>query len=269
MSTRGIRLVLLLALAFAATGCAFTKPTLTFKNARATDIDLEGANLQITFALKNPNPIAVNLASVSYKLEVEGRQVISGKPPNGLHVPATGVADLTFPTRVRFQDIAPVLSTFLTRDSASYRASGTVGIQTPLGVIELPLSHQGTFPVPKMPQVAFQQPRIQGLSFDGARIVFPLQITNRNPFPLPLGGMSATFAVGGANVGTVQAVTPASLAGNQAQVVEIPVQVSFLQAGMAVANAIRSGQAHVKLDAALKSGNASLPISLSENLRFK
>lgn len=263
------RLALAAALALLVPGCAFVKPTLDFKSARATNIDLEGANLELTFALRNPNPLGFNLDSIRYDLEVEGRPVVSGKPPNGLAVKPQGVSDLVFPTRVRFQDIAPVLTTFLTKDRARYRASGAVGIRTPIGPIELPLSYQGSFPVPKLPDVTFQPPRIQSLTIQGARIVFPIQIANKNEFPLPLGGLSANLAIAGASVGTVQAVTPPSLAASQAHVLEIPLDVNFWQVGWAVAQAIQSRSANVRLSGALRSGAASLPIEMSENLTFR
>jgi hypothetical protein len=55
---------------------------------------------------------------------------------------------------VKFADVAPVLETFLTKDKASYRAEGSIGLKTPLGVIPIPLKQEGTFPIPKLPQVA-------------------------------------------------------------------------------------------------------------------
>lgn len=266
---RRLRPAALLLLALAASGCAVTRPTLSFKNARVADVDLEGTTLQLTFALKNPNPIALSLATAAYDLEVEGRKVVSGRPPNGLRMAANGTTDLSFPARIRFQDIVPALQTFLTKDKAAYRASGKVGIQTPIGVVELPLSYAGSFPVPKVPKVSFQAPRIQGLSLQGARVVFPLQVKNGNAFALPLGGLSASFTVAGARIGSAQAALPARLAAGGEQVVELPVDVNFLQVGFGVMNALKSRQAPVKLEGALKSGNASVPISLQETLRFR
>ena len=46
-------------------------------------------------------------------------------------------------------------------------------------------------------------------------------------------------------------------------------EVNFLQVGFGVMNALKSRQAPVKLEGALKSGNASVPISLQETLRFR
>ncbi len=269
MDIQPSRIVVAFALALLSTGCAFTKPTLSLKDARATEVDLEGATVQLTFALKNPNPIGFKLDSVRYKLEVEGSHVVSGQPPEGLFVPAQGSSDLVFPARFKFLEIVPTLDALLRKDKASYRASGAVGIRTPIGMLELPLSHEGSFEVPKLPAFTFQPPRLQSVSLQGARIVFPLHVQNKNSFPLPLGGISASFTIAGQSVGTVQTATPQYLAGSKGQVLEIPLDVNFLQAGFAVASAIQNRSAQVQLKGALKSGKASIPINLNERLSFK
>ncbi|MGC4117646.1 MAG: LEA type 2 family protein [Myxococcales bacterium] len=263
------RILLLVTLALLATGCGFTKPTLRLKDARATEVDLEGATVQLTFALKNPNPIGFKLDAIRYKLEVEGRHVVSGQPPEGLFVAAQGSSDLVFPAHFKFLEIVPTIDALLKKDKASYKASGAVGIRTPIGMLELPLSYEGSFEVPKMPAFTFQPPKVQSISFQGARIVFPVHIQNKNTFPLPLGGVSASFTIAGQSVGTVQTATPKYLAGSQGQVLEIPLDVNFLQAGFAVASAIQNRSAQVQLKGALKSGAMSIPIDLNERLNFK
>lgn len=263
-----VRLAAIAGLALSVTGCGFTKPSVAFKDARLSEVDLEGATLMIDFALKNPNPIALDLATIAYQLEVEGHPLVSGKPPNGLHVPARAETSLAFPARVRFQDVAPTVEAILAKDQASYRASGRVGIRTPIGVIELPLSHSGTFPVPKVPHLELGSPRIEGMSLRGARVVIPVQVTNRNPFALPLGGLSATLSIAGARVGTAQAALPARLAANEVHIVEIPLQVSFLECGTAVAHALSGGAARVKIEGALQSGSTSVPVKLEQELKF-
>jgi LEA14-like dessication related protein len=268
MHVRTIRLSLAI-LALCAIGCGFQKPTLRFKSASLAGTDLEGTTLNVVYGFNNPNPLGLDLAEVSYALEVEGHSVISGKPPNGLSLPSKAETDLVFPARVRFLDLAPALEALLTKDVVHYKVSGSVGIQTPIGVLRYPFSYENTFGVPKIPAFAFQSPRVQSLSFTGARLVFPIQLTNQNSFPLPLGGFSAAIAIAGTQVGTSNASLPATLSGGATHVVELPLDVNFLQTGMAIANAIRGGNANVKLDGALRSGAASVPIRLEQNLPFR
>lgn len=269
MRVRGMLAGLALVVAFGSTGCAFKRPTLRFKTVQVKDVDLEGTTLNVVYTLKNPNPIGMKLASVAYALEVEGHQVVAGRPPRGLAVRQKGYTDLVFPARVKFREIAPVVQTFLTKDQAQYRASGEIGIETPIGVLRFPLSYTNTFPVPKIPAFRFQTPVIQNISLTGARINFPIHITNKNPFPLPLNGFSAAFSIAGVRVGSANAALPKVFEANQAHVVQMPIQVDFMKVGMAVANAIRNKRARVSLDGSLVSGELSLPIKLSENLNFR
>lgn len=269
MLARPARLLPLAVLLASAAGCSFQKPTLRFKRAAVQQTDLEGTTLQLVYSFSNPNPLGLNVAEISYALEVEGHPVVSGKPPNGLNLRSNASTDLVFPARVRFADLAPVIEAFLTRDAARYKASGSVGIQTPIGVLRFPLSYENTFSVPKVPAFAFQSPRVQSLSFSGARIVFPLQVTNRNTFPLPVGGFSANIFISGSQVGTAEAQMPGLLAAGETRAVELPLEVNFMRTGVAIANAIRGGNAHVRLDGALRSGAASVPIRLEQNLSFR
>ncbi len=269
MPVRPLRLALLLSLFAAGSGCAFQKPSVRFKSASVAQTDLEGTTLKLVYAFHNPNPLGLDLAEVSYALEVEGHTVVSGKPPNGLNLASNASTDLVFPARVRFVDLAQVVETFLTKDVAHYKVSGSVGIQTPVGIIHFPLSYENSFAVPKVPAFAFQSPRVQNLSFAGARIVFPLQMTNHNSFPLPLGAFSANIAISGSEVGTSKAEMPTLLAAGETRTVELPLEVNFMRAGVGIANAIRGGNAHVKLDGALRSGATSVPIRLEQNLNFR
>src|SRR5439155_17477235 len=90
-------------------GMAIQTPTLTFKSASLADVSLTAATVNLAYQLDNPNPFGLTLASVDYAFFVEGRQVVAGRPPAGLTVPASGSAEIVLPANVRFMDIAPVL----------------------------------------------------------------------------------------------------------------------------------------------------------------
>src|SRR5437868_14142647 len=71
------------------------EPTLSFKDASLSDVTFAGATVNLTFTVENPNPVGISLAESDYKLSVAGKQLVAGKPPAGLHVPASGSAELT------------------------------------------------------------------------------------------------------------------------------------------------------------------------------
>jgi len=120
---------------------AFVKPTLTFKTARLSNLSLEALTLDTVWQLDNPNSVGISLARADYQLTVEGKQVVAGAPPSGLTIPANGSTELTFPASIKLTDIFPLAADLATKDFATYRVAGTVGIDTPIGVLDFPLSY--------------------------------------------------------------------------------------------------------------------------------
>jgi len=51
--------------------------------------------------------------------------------------------------------------------------------------------------------------------------------------------------------------------------VNVPLNVSFLQTGAAVAQAIRTGVAEVKIDAILNAAGASLPVKVAKTVELQ
>lgn len=265
-----------LAVALFGTGCAsllqmlrqvFQEPSLRFKSANVGDLTLTDATVNLTWELENPNPVGLSLASLSYGLFVEGNQVVAGAPPLGLTINPGGKSELVFPAKVRFQDLAPVITTFLQKDTASYRAEGTIGVQVGQQTFPLPLSYEGSFEVPKIPEVALKTPKITQITFTGATVEFPLSIKNLNSYGLPIGNLVGAISIAGSKVGTLSAqnlgLDPAGT-----REITLPLTIQFAQAG-AAALALRSGSATVAFDGSLTSGGGSIPLKFQQNLNFQ
>lgn len=243
---------------------AFQQPSFRFKNLGLDGISLAGLTLDTIWELNNPNSVGLSLASIEYALSVEEKQVISGAPPQGLQIAPRAASDLHFPANLRFQDLAAVIDTFLDKDFASYRASGAIGVNTPIGVIRLPLATEGQFEVPKVPLVQFGNPRVTNVTFAGATIEFPLSVTNRNTYALPISGVSGNVSLAGANIGTLSTGDLGSMEGKGLKNVTLPLNVNFLSAasaGMAIA---RGGNAQVGFNAQVQSGGVGLPIKVDQ-----
>jgi LEA14-like dessication related protein len=238
---------------------------LSFKEARLPQIDFQGAELDLVFLVNNPNAIGLDLTHASYNLEVEGHKVASGTPRNGLQIPARGTSEVTFPAKLQWNDIAPALEAVFAMDQVRYKASGELGI----GPVMLPLQHEGTFAAPKVPKLDVGAPQITSLSLTGARMALPLQIENVNGFPLPLGGILGTVDIAGSRVGRIALPEAAPVPANGHTTLNVPLNVSFLQTGAAVAQAIRTGVAEVKIDGILNAGNASIPVKVAKTVELR
>src|SRR3982751_4881434 len=88
---------------------ALERPSLSFKEARLPQIDFQGAELDLVFLVTNPNSMGLDLTRANYNLEVEGHKVAAGTPKNGLKIPGGGTAEIAFPAKIQWNEIAPAL----------------------------------------------------------------------------------------------------------------------------------------------------------------
>lgn len=246
---------------------AFVTPKLTFQRATLAGIDLDSATLNLEYLIENPNPVGIELVELQYALFVEGRQVVTGTPPSGLRIAANGQSTVVLPANLEFADLAPTLLTFLEKDTAKYRAEGSLGLSSPLGIVRLPLQKEGEFEVPKVPEVEFQAPRITQLSFASATIELPFTLKNRNTYPLPLGGLAGALSLSGATIGSINTGDLGLMAGKDGKKVTIPLTIQFMQAASA-AMAVRNGKGTIAFDGELISGASRVPLKFSQNVEF-
>jgi LEA14-like dessication related protein len=261
----------------ATTGCkellamlqtSFQQPAFNFKKMDLTDISLGGLNLDTIWGLDNPNQVGISLASIDYALFVEQKQVVAGAPKQGLEIAPGGSTDLHFPAGIKFADIAEVVNVFLTKDNASWKAEGGLGIQTPIGVVRLPIAKEGLFEVPKVPDVKFGNPKVSNLGLTGATIEFPMTVTNKNTYGLPVNGLAGNLNIGGSSIGTISTGNLGDMAGKGDKQVSLPLTVNFLTAGAALVKAISGGNSQLKFDAKLQSGAQEMPIQIDQLVSF-
>ena len=224
---------LLLVLAIGASACAwvqmaegaFKKPDVAYKSASLTDVSLSGATLNVVARVDNPNPVGLALADADYRLSIDGHPVAAGKPPEGLEIPANGNADVTLPASFKFADLGQAVATVLSKGSAGYKAEGSLGLKTPVGVVRVPLSHEGTFTLPAMPGIALGTPRVTSVAIDHATVELPVTLTAKGSLPVPLQALEAAVTIGGARIGEVSAKDLGTLEPGASRSVTLPLTV--------------------------------------------
>ncbi|HYG68055.1 MAG TPA: LEA type 2 family protein [Anaeromyxobacteraceae bacterium] len=248
---RKLTLAAVAAIPFLVAGCAtvrdlaaaaFEKPKLTFQSVSVQSFDLEGATLGFEYLLENPNSMGLKLARLGYALEVEGAHVVDGKFTQGLAIPARGAAPVTFPVHVKFKDVPGFVRLVTSaRDQIQYRLSGTAGVDTPIGVVELPLSHTSTLALPKLPSFALERVAVRSASLTDLALDVRVKVSNPNRFPIPPGSLDYALALAGTQVASGDAAALAKVAAGSAATVTLPVKVSLLGAGRAIYQAVQGG----------------------------
>ncbi len=270
MAMRKTLLAVLLPVALA--GCAglqdiartvLQQPKLTFRAASLEALDLEGATVGFQFDLENPNSFGVDLARVGWGIEVEGTRIASGDLPGGLAVPARGKAPVTFPVRVRFRDVPGIVSLLGGgRDQLAYRLSGAVGVRTPAGILDVPLSHSDVLKLPSLPRFGVEGLSVKSVSLSSIGLAVRLAVKNPNGFALPAGRLDYALAIGGSPVARAEGAGLAAVAGGSSQIVEIPVRIEVLSAGRAATDLARGAEVQVDLKGTAEIAGLPLPLDL-------
>lgn len=248
---------------------AIDPPQLTFKSVNVRAFDLEGVTLGFNFDVENRNSFGLKVARVTYGIEVEGTRVLTGDAPGGLALPSRQKVPLTFTSRVRFRDVPGIFSLFGKRDALQYRLAGSVGVDTPLGILDLPVSHEDTFALPRMPRFSLDGLAVRSFSFTRLGLDLKLRIANPNAFPLPAGKLDAALSLGTARVARVENRTLTAVRENGSSIVTIPIDLDLGEAGRSAQQLARGGAVPVGIKGEADVAGAKLPIELGTNLKVR
>ena len=142
-------------------------------------------------------------------------------------------------------------------------------MKTPVGVVRLPLSHQGTFELPDMPGIALGTPRLTNVAIDQATVELPVTLTAKGSYPVPLQALEAAVSVDGTRVGEVSAKDLGTLEPGTSRAVSLPLTIPFSGALQAAQAIMRGGTVPIALDGQLRSGPAPVPFALKTTAQFR
>jgi LEA14-like dessication related protein len=241
---------------------AFRPPTLAFKAVSVSALDFDGATLVFDYQLHNPNGFGLTLGGVEYWLQLEGRVVTRGSVQGGLKIPASGDAPVRFTARLPFAEVPRVLDLVAKGGQVAYTVGGQVSVETPLGALALPVEHAGHVDLPRLPAFRLDSATVKLASLSEVELTLTLLIDNQNPFPLPEGEFRYALALGDEVVATSEGESLAGVAPQSQGRVVIPVRLSLLGAGRALATVVRGGAAELRLTGQAKVGALPLPVDL-------
>ena len=249
-------------------GCGplFEKPRVRVRSVNVTSLSFAGVGFDVVFSVENPNVIGVDLAKLAYQLTVDGHPFAQGAGNHPLHVPPQGTGQLTLPVSFKFVDLTQALASLFTKKTVPFSIATRLGFGTPIGVIEIPLSHQGTLPVPQLPSISVGAAQVGSVSLSGATLSLTLHLRNNNTFALPLGPLRYALQINGAPL--LNATTqPTQLAPGGTLPLVISTHLDFLRLGMSVLRAVQSRSATIALDGTFDLKGYSMPVHLQTTLR--
>ena len=244
---------------------SLTPPTVTVERATVAALDVEGATVRLDLTLTNPNGVAFEVARAGWRLEVEEHEVSEGELPGGLAIPARGTVPFAATVRVKWADVTHLVERVRRQEQVAYRVSGTVGVATPVGLMDLAFKHAGTLPVPRLPTL-----RLTGASADFASLTeltlqLALEVENPNGFPLPGATLTFDLLVNGVAVASGKEATLAPLGAEGRASITLPLRVSLLGAGRA-AGTLGGGGGELRLRGIVRVAGLETPVDLKLHL---
>ena len=242
------------------------KPTVTLRRVDIKEVSFQGLSVDFVLAVANPNPIGVDLATLSYQITVDGHQFVAGSTSSAVHVPASGLGEVHVPLSINFAEITRSFEILFRKRNVAYTLATTLGFGTPIGVLQVPLSTSGTFPVPQLPDVHFQSAGVGNLGIGGADLAIVLGVRNTNAYAVPLGNVQYAVSLAGSPI--LSSGKPVgSVAPNATSPVAITAHLDFLSLGMGVFKAVQSRSAEIALDGQLDLGVYKMPLHLKTRLQ--
>jgi len=213
-------------------GCAtieqlVKKPEITFDSLAARDMSLLQGTFLFRFNVANPNPVGLHLGDILYDLDINGKRFVSSRLDQGVDLVAAGSSPLEIPVTINYLDFFGSLAKLVGSDTLDYRLSGSAAV----GPLHIPYRSSGKLDVPKLPDISVDSIKIDSLSLTGAALKMTLGLKNPNAFGLNMDGLEYTARLGDIELakGTARKIAP--LAAKQRSLMDIAVNLNFLEMG--------------------------------------
>jgi len=239
------------------------KPTAHVIGASIRGLSLENVVLLFDIEVQNPYAASLPLIDLGYSLASGGKKFLEGTVTPTGSIAAHGKQVLQVPATVPFSSLYTTLKGIKPGAIVPYTADFRIGVNVPaLGKVDVPLSKNGEFPVPAVPQVELSSLAVGKLGLDQITASAKLQVKNTNQFPLDLTRLGVSFALGGQEVGASKLSNPVSLPSGQATTLELPLSFSPRAAGIGLVNLLKGSQIAYKVSGSIDVNSRFGPLSL-------
>lgn len=223
-----------LAASFSA-GCASIgiRPEIQDVRARITSLDTQGVGLAVDVDVKNPYPLALKTPRFKYGMDVSQTPLFESAAETSVDLPAGKVGTATLPLHIRYADLWRLAASLRGAKEVGYRLHGAFLVNALGQSHELPLSHEGTFPVLHLPTFSVKSVDVDDLSLSSARVTVAAELQNPNVFDIDAREIGYTLRIGDVEVGRLTASTigtvPAGTGGRAQLTGDVTVRSALIQ----------------------------------------
>lgn len=218
------------------------EPTARVLSSRLVALTPTTARIDTQIEVNNPNLYAIALGALDYELSVNRSRLLTGEQDRSTHIAAGASQTISLPIDVVFSDVLDILGSVSQRDSLAYQIKAGMGFDIPVvGRVRVPVSADGEVPIPKLPQISVSGLKADRLSLTSADLTLTLAMENPNVFGLLIDQFAYEFALDNNAVASGSVQQRVRMDEKGQALIQVPITLSFLDAGMALYQAFLSG----------------------------
>ena len=210
-------------------------PEVDFVGAKLTGLSFDAADLLFDIKIRNPNSVGLKMAGFDYDFLINDNSFLKGDKRDTLRIAAVGDSVVQIPLSLSYVSIYQAFQSLRNQDVSNYQIKVGFSFELPvLGVVNIPVSKSGEFPLLKLPKVKLGALKLKNLSLTGADLLLSVQLENPNAFSMLLKGLQYQFEVGGRDWISGSAEKATQVAEKGQGVIEIPLSLNLLEMGTSV-----------------------------------
>lgn len=222
-------------------GANIKRPEVSFVDAKLSKLSFDTADFVFDLKIQNPNSVGVKLAGFDYDFMINNNSFIKGDQQKELEIKAQGEETIQFPLSLTFIDLYQTFQSLKDQGESSYLINFGFSFNLPvLGVVRVPVSKEGKFPLLKLPKISLETFKLKGINISGADLVLTLRLKNPNIFSMILENMQYKLDVNGSKWVSGNMASNVQVKENDESLVEIPISLNFLEVGRSVYQLVNS-----------------------------
>ena len=232
--------ILLIIVVFSFQSCAqlselsnVSKPQVSVADMNITGLSLSSVELAADIEITNPNAIAIDLSSYNYTFKINELTFLSGMEDQNTTINARESSMVKLPLEIAYSELIQTIESLRNQNTSDFNFEAAFGFTLPVfGEIEIPIQYSGEIPILKKPSINLQNISVEDISFTKADLNLELNIVNPNSFQFNMDQLSYDLEVNGLQFISGAMNENVTLASESEHTINIPVSISFLNAGM-------------------------------------
>ena len=232
----------LIGIALLLAGCGWLRdqvkdPEVTFTRATVTSVDFERISLDLELAVRNPNPVGVQLSGYALDLTVGELPCVQAREQQDIDLGGEKTANITVPVSVAWVDVRKATQSLVqgkqVPKDVPWTATGTVTVANPVHPLELPFEAAGELPVVVPPLLVPTDLRVVKADLAKASLEVDVRIENPNARAVAIDQVEWLVEVEGREASRGALREPIRIGARKKDTVTLELRVASTELGLA------------------------------------